>query len=132
MVAPRWVQGMCSTKASCLPQINSFLGDTEGHVCSAVEALHPNLIVTVKPVATSTESHDGSSLTPFTAMSAAIWQVTLATMAGSDEGVKCSRNATCRCPDCLASSASFSLADLKAITSTINYGKGILSAVESQ
>lgn len=43
-------------------QISSFLGDTEGHVCSAVEALNQSLIVTVNPVATSTESHDGSYL----------------------------------------------------------------------
>lgn len=44
-------------------------------------------------------------------------------MAGSDEGMPCQRNAKCKCPDCLASSASFSLSELKAITSTINYGK---------
>jgi hypothetical protein len=44
-------------------------------------------------------------------------------MAGSDEGVVCQRNAKCRCRDCISSATEFSINDLKAFSSTINYGE---------
>lgn len=51
-----------------------------------------------------------------------MWAATPNRMAGSDEEVKCKRSMDCKCPECLAASAAFSIDDLKAFSSTISYG----------